>query len=273
LPRDVLWADNTLEAWGVTMRYGVRVDAPLVERLVAEYDAVLLAAGKFQEIPLGVPGEDLAGVWNALDFLIRHTLGERPPIGRRVIVVGAGYTAQDASRTCRRLGAEVTILYRRREEEMPVRADARPRYIARQNAEGAPFVFQTDVVRVRGENGRVVGVECVRTQPGPPDASGRAEPVPVPGSAHTISCDTLLAATGEQVDLSWLPPAVRLQDARHVWVDPDTWMTSVPRLFAAGEMTGISGTQGAFVSGFAAAATIDRDLRAAAAAVGGEQRR
>jgi NADPH-dependent glutamate synthase beta subunit-like oxidoreductase len=264
LPRAVLWADNSPEAWGVEMHYDVRVEAALIDELVAAYDAVLLAAGKFQEIPLDVPGEELEGVWSALDFLIQFKLGRAPRLGRRVIVVGAGYTAQDASRTCRRLGAAVAILYRRTAEEMPVRADARARYLARQVAEGAPFVFQVDVVRILGEQGKVVGVECVRTEPGPPDADGRRSPVRVAGTEHVLPCDTVIAATGERVDLTSLPPAVRLQDAAHVWVEPATGMTSVPKLFAAGEMTGISGTQGAFKSGFLVAETIDRFLRASA---------
>jgi NADPH-dependent glutamate synthase beta subunit-like oxidoreductase len=122
-------------------------------------------------------------------------------------------------------------------------------------------VFQVDVRRVLGTQGKVVGVECVRTAPGPPDETGRPAPVPLPGSEFVIPCDTVLAATGEQVDLSWLPAAVRVQDRRHVWVDTTTWMTNVPKLFAAGEMTGISGTQGAFKSGLLAADAIDRYVR------------
>src|SRR5439155_18999548 len=78
LPRAVLWADNAPEAWGVEMHYDVRVEAALIEELVAAYDAVLLAAGKFQEIPLDVPGEELDGVWSALDFLIQFKLGRAP---------------------------------------------------------------------------------------------------------------------------------------------------------------------------------------------------
>jgi NADPH-dependent glutamate synthase beta subunit-like oxidoreductase len=109
-----------------------------------------------------------------------------------------------------------------------------------------------------------VGVECVRTEPGPPDASGRPSAVPVEGSSFAIACDTVIEATGEVVDLSYLPPSVRVRADQHVWVDPDTWMTSVPRLFAAGEMTGLSGTEKAFASGFTAAAAIDRYLRGAA---------
>jgi len=92
--------------------------------------------------------------------------------------------------------------------------------------------------------------------------------VPVAGTEHMLPCDTVIAATGERVDLTFLPPAVRLQDEAHVWVEPATGLTSVPKLFAAGEMTGISGTQGAFKSGFLVAETIDRFLGASVAAPG-----
>jgi thioredoxin reductase len=94
--------------------------------------------------------------------------------------------------------------------------------------------------------------------------------VRVAGTEHLLPCDTVIAATGERVDLTFLPPAVRLQDAAHVWVAPATGMTSVPKLFAAGEMTGISGTQGAFKSGFLVAETIDGFLRSTPAAPGAE---
>jgi NADPH-dependent glutamate synthase beta subunit-like oxidoreductase len=139
----------------------------------------------------------------------------------------------------------------------------RDKFVERQAAEGAPYVFQTTPVRILGEDGKVVGVECVRTEPGPPDASGRPSAVAVEGSSFVIACDMVIEATGEVVDLSYLPPGVRLRDAQHIWVDPATSMTSVPKLFAAGEMTGLNGTEKAFGSGFAAAAGIDRYLRGA----------
>ncbi|HEY7062619.1 MAG TPA: FAD-dependent oxidoreductase [Chloroflexota bacterium] len=272
LPLAVLRAENAPEAWGVEMRYNVRVDTALVERLVAEYDAVLLGTGKFKEVRLDVPGEDLDGVWSALDFLTQFKLGNHPPVGRRVVVVGAGYTAQDSSRTCVRLGCQVQVLYRRTQDDMPVLPFLREKFVTRQAAEGAPYVFQTTPVRILGEQGRVVGVECVRTAPGPLDASGRPTAVPVEGSNYVIECDTVIEATGEEVDLSFLPGTVRLKDAQHVWVD-EQWMTSLPKLYAAGEMTGISGTERAFASGFQAAAGIDCRVRSGEGAPAAAKRR
>src|SRR5581483_11460396 len=238
LPLAVLNQENALEAWGVEPRCGTRLDADMVRDLVADYDAVLLTAGKFKEVRMNIPGEELEGVWDALDFLTQFKLGRNPPIGQDVIVCGAGYTAQDSSRTCLRLGRKARILYRRAKEDMPVLPQLRERFVARQAAEGAPYVFQTTPIRILGSNGRVTGVECVRTQPGPPDESGRPEAIPVHGSSFTLECDTLIEATGEEVDLSFLPREIRLTGS-HVWADPQTWMTSLPKLFAAGEMTGL----------------------------------
>lgn len=260
LPVAVLHEENTPEDWGVETHYGVCVDGPMVERLVNEYEAVLLGTGKFKEVRMGIPGEELEGVWDALHFLTEFKLGRNPHVGQKVVVLGAGYTAQDASRTCRRLGREVEILYRRTKDEMPVIPYLRDRFVARQAAEGAPYRFQSTAVRILGENGRVVGLECIKTQPGPPDESGRPSAVPVEGSNWVIECDTVIEATGEVVDLSFLPPRVALKDGQHVVVDKHNWMTSLPKLFAAGEMTGLSGTALAFESGLAAADGIHRFL-------------
>src|SRR5690348_9908250 len=125
LPVSVLHSEIDFKRWGAAEHYGVAVDAALLRRLLAEFDAVLVTTGKFKEERLGVPGEDLEGVLDALHFLTDVKLGRPPRIGPRVVVVGAGYTAQDASRTCRRLGCEVQVLYRRTPEDMPVHTDRR----------------------------------------------------------------------------------------------------------------------------------------------------
>jgi NADPH-dependent glutamate synthase beta subunit-like oxidoreductase len=261
LPLSVLRRENTLEDWGVEPHYNVRVDGDLLQRLLAEYDAVLLGTGKFKEVWTGIPGEDLEGVWDALHFLGQVKLGKVPKIGRKVVVIGAGFSAQDASRTCVRLGREARIIYRRGQEDMPIFPHLRARFIARQAAEGARFTFYTAPVRILGENGLVVGIECVRTEPGPIDDTGRPAPAAVSGSNFVIPCDTVIEATGESIDLSFLPPEVKLEDADHVWVDPTTWMTTLPKLFACGEMTGIGTTGMAFWSGFQAAERIDQFMR------------
>jgi NADPH-dependent glutamate synthase beta subunit-like oxidoreductase len=260
LPLKVLNEENALHEWGVEPHYGQRLGPELVRRLVGEYDAVLLSTGKFKEVRMNIPGEELDGVWDALEFLTQFKLGNNPKVGKDVIVCGAGYTAQDASRTCVRLGAKARVVYRRAQQDMPVLPQVLEKFVARQAAEGAPYIFQVQPVRVLGKQGKVVGIECVRTRPGPPDASGRPDAVNVEGSNFTLECDTFIEATGEEVDLSFLPPEVKVVGG-HVWADPETCATSVPKLFAAGEMTGLRTTMWAFVSGFRAAETIDRFLK------------
>ena len=254
LPLAVVRAENDPARWGADVHYDVPIDATLVERLRREYDAVIVATGKVKETRLDVPGDDAPGVWDALDFLARVKLGRPAPIGRTVAVFGAGYSAIDASRGARRLGSTVRIYYRRSLEEMPVRASQRDRYIARQTAEGAPYVFQVAPVRVlTGNDGTVVGVECIRTKPGEPDADGRRTPEPIPGSEFIVDCDTVIAATGETLDVSFLPPEERLTADGALWIDPETFETSLPGVYAAGAATGSGSTDHAFATGFACA--------------------
>jgi NADPH-dependent glutamate synthase beta subunit-like oxidoreductase len=263
LPLSVLRRENTLEEWGVETHYNTWVDRELLERLLSEYDAVVIGTGKFREVWAGIPGEDLEGVWDALHFLGQVKLGTPPPIGPRVVVLGAGFSAQDAARTCVRLGHEVHVLYRRGQDDMPIFPHLRARFAARMAAEGAPFRFYTAPVRILGKGGRVVGIECVRTEPGPPDETGRPSPRPIEGSQFVVACDAVIEATGETVDLSFLPAEANLKDAEHIAVDESTWATSVPKLFACGEVTGLATTGMAFWSGFSAAQAVDALVRGA----------
>ena len=261
LPLAVVARENALAQWGVELNFGVAIDRALVLRLLASNDAVIAATGKFKGVTLGIPGETLDGVFDALDVLTRVKLGRAVALGRRVVVLGAGYSAQDVSRTARRLGSEVTIYYRRRAADMPVSQAALPRYLAQQAGEGAPYVFEVAPQAILGSGGKVAGVRLVRTAAGPLDASGRPEPLPVPGSEFIVACDTVIAAAGEVADLSFLPDGVARTPAGHVAVDPVTFATSIPRLYAAGEMAGTRQTDGALASGFACADAVDRALR------------
>jgi len=260
LPQSVVQRDNALREWGVELRFGVTFDRHMVRGYLAEYDAVVAATGKFKGIPLGIPGEDLTGVYDALDFLTRVKLDLPLVLGDRVAVVGAGYSAQDAARTLRRLGKHVRIYYRRSEEEMPVRPERRAKYLAEQRAEGVDYVFQVAPVQITGQDGRVSGVEFVRTVLGAPDASGRPAFVPVPNERVDVACDAVIAAVGERCDTSFLPDDVRTTDAGHVVIDPATFATSIQGLYAVGEMTGLPGTTAALRAGLACGGALDRIL-------------
>jgi NADPH-dependent glutamate synthase beta subunit-like oxidoreductase len=263
LPMAVVQRENRLADWGVELRLNTVIDRGLVEAALAESDAVIAATGKFKEARLGVLGDDLPGVWDALDLLTRLKNGGAVKLGRKVAVFGAGYSAQDAARAVRRLGAEATIYYRRTSDDMPVSRAALPRYMAQMAAEQVPYVFQAAPLRVLAENGRVIGVECIRTKPGAPDTSGRPAFLPVPRSEFIVDCDTVIAATGETADLSFLPAAIRRTETGLVWIDPVTFATSVPRLYAVGSLTGTATTVAAFKAGFDCAAALNERLRSA----------
>ena len=186
-------------ALGVELRRGVRVgaDVPFAD-LERDFDAVFVGVGLGATRRLGIPGEELAGVFEALAF-IRHLKThpyEQTPVGRRVVVLGAGNTAIDAATQAKRLGAErVTILYRRGEAEMP--AYAYEYELAKKD--GVEFRFYTVPRRIVGD-GRVQGIECTRSAPLSGDgAGGRAGRLAdLPASEHVIECDMVLEALGQE---------------------------------------------------------------------------
>jgi heterodisulfide reductase subunit A-like polyferredoxin len=238
-------------------------DAPVtdVEALKREgYDAVLLATGTPTSLRLGVPGEQLAGVYAGLDFLRDVRLDRAIDLdGRRVVVVGGGNVAMDAARTARRLGAsETLVVYRRGRQEMPAHASE----VADAAAEGVQFRFLMAPVAVVGDSeGRVTGLRVQRMRLGQPDASGRRRPEPIPGSESVIACDAVIAAIGMEGDASPLPPAVAVQRGNRVAVDPQTLQSELPYLFAAGDaVSGASDIAHAVGQGRRAAFMIDRWL-------------
>jgi NADPH-dependent glutamate synthase beta subunit-like oxidoreductase len=262
LPIEVVRAEAPFEEWGVKMRYGIRVDRPQFERIATQHDAVVVTTGKFEAHPLEIPGAELAGAYDAIGFLTRFRLGEPIDIGRRAIVIGGGNTALDVSRTLKRLGSDVRIAYRRGQSELNVRPAAQAAFVRYCAGEGIPIDFWTAIVRLVGRYGRVVGAVCATTRPGPGDDSGRPTAELVPGSERTIDCDLVVAAIGERVDVSFLPPDLRLRDGL-VEVD-DRHMTSLPGVFAAGEVVaGLRGTEMAFADGMATAHGVDRYIRPA----------
>jgi glutamate synthase (NADPH/NADH) small chain len=261
LPLSVVQRENALSEWGVETHFGVQLNRKIVRQLLNEYDAVIAATGKFKGARLGIPGEELSGVYDAIDFLTSVKLGRPFELGPRVAVLGAGYSAQDTSRTARRMGSYVTIYYRRSQQEMPVRPERRAYYLARQQAEGAPYVFQRAPVKIVGKNGRVVGIELIRTEPGVPDESGRPTPIPVPESQFTVECSNVIVAVGEVCDLSFLPEDIQTTDDGHVRIDQTTFRTSIERLYAVGEMTGLKGTAAALRAGLSCGDFVDRAMR------------
>jgi indolepyruvate ferredoxin oxidoreductase, alpha subunit len=204
LPREVL--DGELDRWraiGVEFRTGVRIGRQVtIQELQDMHDAVILAVGNHRSREMRLPGSDQApgAVIGGLDFLRRFNEGEDVDVGRMVAVIGGGNTAIDCARAARRLGATVTVIYRRTEAEMP----AIPSEVEEAREEGVAFRFQRNPVRAITENGRLARLECVAMAQGDPDASGRRSPVPVAGSEETDPFDTVLLAIGEDPELEFL---------------------------------------------------------------------
>ncbi len=205
LPPEVVAAEvGAIVAAGVKLRTGARVGRAEADRLLAENDAVILAAGLGGGRPGNVDGEDRPGVVKAEEFLagVRRGGGKGPAgatgevAGKRVVVVGGGNTAMDAAVTAAQAGAaRVTVVYRRTAREMP----AWPREYRGALAAGVEFLWLAQPVAFEGEgkSGRVTAARCVRMSLGAPDASGRATPRPVPGSEFVIEADFIVLALGQ----------------------------------------------------------------------------
>jgi dihydropyrimidine dehydrogenase (NAD+) subunit PreT len=180
---------------GVRFELGHPLDIESLRALEQDFDACVLAVGLGDDLDVRYPGDELDGVWDSLPFVEALKTTRYPPdVGERVVVIGGGNTAIDIVREAVRLGAgEVTLVYRRSRTEMP----AYPHEVEEAFDEGVKFEWLALPVRIVGER-RVEGVECVRMRLGPPDASGRPKPEPVPGSEFVLPADTVVKALGQQ---------------------------------------------------------------------------
>ncbi|MFZ1200508.1 MAG: FAD-dependent oxidoreductase [Desulfobacterales bacterium] len=276
LPPEVLDREiDHLLRHNIAVQTGKRLgrDFTLADLQRQGFDAVFLAIGAHLGLATGIAGEDeFEGVINAVEFLREVNLGSRRRPGDRVVVVGGGNVAVDAARVVRRLGSEaVTIVYRRSREEMPAYAEE----IADALAEGVQIHYLTAPARILGQQGRVTGFECLRTELGQPDASGRRRPVPVEGSEFVVACDAVLPAIGQRIDLGWGAEGSGLESTQRgtIRVQPHTLQTSIPHVFAAGDaVSGPASVIEAVAAGHKAVAAIERfingeDLNAYAAEV------
>jgi NADPH-dependent glutamate synthase beta subunit-like oxidoreductase/formate hydrogenlyase subunit 6/NADH:ubiquinone oxidoreductase subunit I/ferredoxin len=202
------------------------------------FDAVVVAIGCYDTNKLGVPGEDAAEVLDGLEYLRTATLGLPYPghAGKRVVVVGGGFTSMDCSRTSIRQGAaEVTLVYRRDMKDMPASNEVHEAI-----EEGVTAIFQAGPTRVITDpKGKVTGIEFIRMKPGEPDASGRRRPEPAPGTEFTIPCDRVLLAIGQGPELTWIGPGSEGPQAtkqRRLKADAVTFQTDRPGVFGTGDV-------------------------------------
>ncbi len=225
------------------------------------FDALLIAVGAHEGIRLPIPGADLDGVLVNTVFLRDVRLDNPPQLGKRVAVVGAGDVAMDVARTAVRLGADVSLYYRRTRSE----ATAGEEEIRHAEEEGVDFNFQVTPVEIVGdENKRMAGITCVRTEQGLPDATGRRQPVSIPGSEHFVPCDNIIFSVGQRAGLAFIPESagVGITKQATIAVNPNTMAATRPGVFAAGDATtGTAFVIEAVEAGHRAAASIHRYLR------------
>jgi glutamate synthase (NADPH/NADH) small chain len=244
---------------GVHIRQGVEVgrDIPFAE-LEKQFEAIFIGVGLGETWELDLPGENLHGVYGAMEFIQGTKVQpfHAVEVGRRVACIGAGNTAIDVVTAARRLGAAIVyLIYRRSEREMPA---FKYEYALAKN-DGVTFLWQTQPVRVLGRDAVVTGLECVRTRLGEPDARGRRVPAVIPGSEFTLDVDMVVRAVGQKPVTQFLSavPGIQLRKDGTVVVD-ERYQTGNPKYFAGGDCTnGGREVVDAVAEGMAAARGLD----------------
>ena len=273
LPRTILDREvDYVKSLGVTILTDMIVGRTFkVEDLLKEgFDAVFVGTGAGAPKLMGIPGENLSGIYSGNEWLTRinlmraHRRDYATPIKlpKKACIIGAGNTAMDCTRTALRVGAEqVTIVYRRGREEMPARAEE----IENAEEEGVIFKLLTNPKRFIGdENGSVKAMECLKMELGEPDNSGRRRPVPVEGSEFEIECDTVIVALGQNPNplIRTTTEGLSCEKWGGIIIDAETGMTSIPGVFAGGDaVTGEATVISAMGAGKVAASGIDKFIR------------
>jgi glutamate synthase (NADPH/NADH) small chain len=223
---------------GVTIKNNVTVGKDLsLEQLNSSYHAVFIGTGLGRVPKLEIPGENLNGVVDGIEFIesTKTDQLETIKVGQKVAVIGAGNTAIDAATIARRLGAHVTMVYRRTSAEMT--AYGFEYDFAK--LEGIEYRFLTAPVSIKGSS-FVEGLECIVMQLGAPDASGRPRPEPIPNSNFTLECDMVITAIGQEKQIN-LAQELGLQLEKGYIVVNEKNQTSNPRVFAGGDCVRLKG--------------------------------
>jgi glutamate synthase (NADPH/NADH) small chain len=248
LPKDIVASEvATLEKLGVNIELNSVVGTTVtIDELFEEgFDAAYVGVGAGLPRFMNLPGENLIGVFSANEYLTRANLMKAylfpeydTPIarGKNVVVLGAGNVAMDSARTAMRLGADsVKIVYRRSREEMPARAEE----LHHAEQEGIEFVLLTNPTQFFGnDEGRLIGMECLKMELGEPDESGRRRPVAIEGSEFRFDCDLVVVSVGAKANplLTNATPDIDLNRWGNIVADPETGKTSKKAVWAGGDI-------------------------------------
>ncbi len=270
LPRNTLANEinDNVKSLGVEIRCNTRVGKDIsFEQVNKDFDYIFLASGAHKSQPMGVPGEDLKGVYGGVEFLRDFNANEeawtsgKKTLGSRVAVIGGGNSAIDAARVALRLGANVTILYRREKRDMPA---AEEEIIAAEE-EGIKIDLLVAPLKIEGKDGKVTGITCERMKLGDFDKSGRKRPVAIAGSQFTLSVDSVIASIGQVPDMSFVPKDSGVSVNKWSTFDLASGsksQTANAKFFTGGDaLTGPDTVIGAIAGGHQAARDIDAYIR------------
>ena len=236
---------ENVKALGVKIETNVIIGRSItIDELMDEegFEAVFIGSGAGLPMFMGIPGETAKGVFSANEYLTRNNLMKAfrddydTPIvhGKKVAVVGGGNVAMDAARTALRLGAEVHIVYRRSEAELPARAEE----VHHAKEEGIVFDLLTNPTEILvDENDAVAGMKCIRMELGEPDASGRRRPVEIPGSEFVLDVDTVIMSLGTSPNplISSTTIGLDVNKRKCIIADEETGKTSKDGVYAGGD--------------------------------------
>lgn len=258
LPRDVLYYEiNLLKNYGVEFYTDIIVGRSIsFEELRKEFNAIFIGIGAGAPTWLNIKGENLANIYSANEYLTRVNLmhADKFPefhtpvnVGKDIVVIGGGNTAMDAARVALRMqkingiNGKVTVLYRRTENEMP----ARRIEIEHAKEEGVEFKFLVQPIEfISNSNGRVNGVKCLKCELGEPDESGRRKPIAISGSDFIVESDLVIVAVGLKANQTLTDTVKELKVNKwgDLEVNPETMETSIPNVYAGGDIVGGEGT-------------------------------
>ncbi len=236
IPPEVVAADvRRITGLGVELRLNQPVAMPPGELLEKGFAAVYIATGFQHDAGLEIEGIDGEGVFTSLRLLEMVARGQTPELGSKVLVIGGGNTAMDAARTAQRItGRPSTIIYRRSLAEMPAEEEE----LTWLFEEGNQLLELASPRRVLLQNGRVVALECVRTELGEPDSGGRRRPLAIPGSEFQLEADSIILAIGQRPDLGFLEGAgLTFRQDGAIVTDPGSRRTPIERVYAGGDVT------------------------------------